>query len=109
MDRKIKMKVINKLLDAGFDDEKKVINFGMRDMIVCDVKGEEIGVVLELQDATKAHKVISFLADEKKPAEDLKDEEVAVTANCNSASEESNDDEKLASDESVNEGGDYYG
>lgn len=72
MDRKLKLKVINKLLDAGFDDEKKVMNFAMKDMLVCDIKGEEIGVVLELQDATKSHKVISFLADEKE--EEYEDE-----------------------------------
>ena len=47
MDRKLKLKVINKLLDAGFDDEKKVMNFAMKDMLVCDIKGEEIGVVLD--------------------------------------------------------------
>lgn len=70
MDRKLKLKVINKLLDAGFDDEKKVMNFAMKDMLVCDIRGEEIGVVLELQDATKSHKVISFLADEKEEESD---------------------------------------
>ena len=49
MDRKLKMKVITKLLDAGFDDEKKVMNFGMKDMLLCEVRGEEIGAVIELQ------------------------------------------------------------
>lgn len=66
MDRKTKLRVIGKLLDAGYDDEKKIINFGLRDMQVADVKSEEICVLLELQEATKNHKIISFLADEVK-------------------------------------------
>ena len=66
MDRKTKMRVLNKLIDAGYDDEKKVINFGLRDMQAADVKSEEIGVLIELQEATKNHKVISFFADEVK-------------------------------------------
>ena len=80
LDRKLKLRVINKLLDAGFDEEKKIVGFGMRDMLVCDVRGEEIGVVLELQNAVKGHKVISFLAGDKANDEvDAESEENEVT------------------------------
>ena len=75
----MKLKVINKLLDAGFDDEKKVMAFGMRDMLICEIKGEEIGVVLELQDATKSHKVISFLADRKEELKQKPEKEEAAS------------------------------
>ena len=77
MDRKLKMKVITKLLDAGFDDEKKVINFGMKDMLRCEIRGEEIGAVIELQEAVRTHKVISFLADDKEEPEEPEEAEPA--------------------------------
>ena len=57
------------------------VNASMRDMLICEIKGEEIGVVLELQDATKSHKVISFLADRKEELEQKPEkEEVASEA-----------------------------
>lgn len=96
MDRKLKLKVINKLLDAGFDDEKKVMNFAMKDMLVCDIKGEEIGVVLELQDATKSHKVISFLADEREEEIDDAEEDT-----------DEYEEDYAASDDEVNSYGGY--
>lgn len=61
MDRRSKMRVLNRLLDAGYADEKKVLGFGMKDMLVCEIRGEEIGIVLELQQAVKTHSVIAFL------------------------------------------------
>lgn len=94
MDRKLKLRVINKLLDAGFDEEKKIVGFGMRDMLVCDVRGEEIGVVLELQNAVKGHKVISFLAGDKP------DEEVEEVPESVEVSEQESNDEEY--------GGGYY-
>lgn len=94
LDRKLKLKVINKLLDAGFDEEKKIVGFGMRDMLICDVRGEEIGVVLELQNAVKGHKVISFLAGDQ-----TGDEAEAATENAEEESQETNSEEY---------GGGYY-
>lgn len=66
MDRKTKLRVLGKLLDAGFDDEKKIMSFGIKDMMASDIRSDEIRVVVELQEATKNHKVISFLADKAK-------------------------------------------
>ena len=69
LDRKDKLRVLGKLLDSGFDSEKKVMDFGIRDMMVSGIRNDEIGILLELQEAAKNHKVISFLADEKKKNE----------------------------------------
>ena len=64
MDRKAKMKVLEKLIDAGFNDEKKVTNFGLADIVTAKIDNKEIPIVIELREAAKNHKVISFLAGE---------------------------------------------
>lgn len=106
MDRKLKMKVITKLLDAGFDDEKKVMNFGMKDMLLCEVRGEEIGAVIELQEAVRTHKVISFLADDKEETEEPEEAEAGKTVTEETGDEGTDED---VSDTKVYEGGHYYG
>lgn len=106
MDRKLKMKVITKLLDAGFDDEKKVMNFGMKDMLLCEVRGEEIGAVIELQEAVRTHKVISFLADEKEEPEETEETEAGKTVTEEALDETENKDNRSTE---VYEGGKYYG
>ena len=106
MDRKLKMKVITKLLDAGFDDEKKVINFGMKDMLLCEVRGEEIGAVIELQEAVRTHKVISFLADDKEEPEEPEEAEAGKTVTEETGNEGTDED---VSGTKVYEGGHYYG
>lgn len=65
MDRKTKLKVFSKLLDAGYDSEAAIKDFSLKDMQKCDIRSDEIGVVIELQEAIKKNKVISFFADEK--------------------------------------------
>jgi len=70
MDRKSKIKVLEKLIDAGFDDEKKVTNFELADIVTAKIDNREIPIVIELREAAKNHKVIAFLAGEiekKKP------------------------------------------
>lgn len=63
MDRKSKFKVLEKLLDAGFDDEKKVTNFELADIVTAKLDNREIPIVIELREAAKNHKVIAFFAD----------------------------------------------
>ena len=63
MDRKAKLRIFGKLLDAGFDDEKKVMNFQLKDLLETDIRNDEIGAVIELQQAVKNHKVIAYFAD----------------------------------------------
>ena len=106
VDRKLKMKVITKLLDAGFDDEKKVMNFGMKDMLLCEVRGEEIGAVIELQEAVRTHKVISFLADEKEELEETEEAEAGKTVTEEALDETENKDDRSTE---VYEGEKYYG
>ena len=53
MDRKTKLRIFGKLLDAGFDDEKKVMSFELKDMLTTDIRNDEIGAVIELQQAVK--------------------------------------------------------
>ena len=65
MDRKLKIKVLGKLLDAGYDNEKAIHDFSLVDMQKCDIKSDEISVVISLQEAIKKNKVITFFADEK--------------------------------------------
>lgn len=65
MDRKVKNRVLNKLLDAGYDNEKSIQDFGLKDMQKCDLRGDEIEAVIALQESIKKNKVISFFADEK--------------------------------------------
>lgn len=64
MDRKAKIKVLEKLIDAGFNDEKKVTNFELADIVTAKIDNKEIPIVIELREAAKNHKVISFLAGE---------------------------------------------
>lgn len=66
MDKKAKIRVMEKLIDAGFDDEKKIQNFELADLVVAKIDNKEIPVVIELREAVKNHKVISFFAGEAK-------------------------------------------
>lgn len=70
MDRKMKIKVLEKMIDAGFSDEKKVQNFELADIVTAKLDNKEIPIVIELREAVKQHKVISYLAgeNEKKKA-----------------------------------------
>ena len=72
MDRKTKLRIFGKLLDAGFDDEKKVMSFELKDMLTTDIRNDEIGAVIELQQAVKNHKVIAYFADKVEKTEEKK-------------------------------------
>ena len=94
------------LLDAGFDDEKKVINFGMKDMLLCEVRGEEIGAVIELQEAVRTHKVISFLADDREEPDEAGEAEAGRTVTDETGNEAADENDR---ETEVYEGGKYYG
>ena len=58
------VKVINKILDAGFIDEKAIAAMTMDDIL--SMKGitvADIALINDLQKSIKANKVISFLAE----------------------------------------------
>lgn len=56
------IKVLNKVLDAGFTDEKAIAAMTIDDILKMQgVTVADIGIVNELQKSIKANKVISFL------------------------------------------------
>lgn len=56
------VKVIGKLLEAGFDSEKAVIAITMDDILALpNISIAEIGIINEVQKAVKANKVFTFL------------------------------------------------
>lgn len=58
------VKVINKILDAGFTDEKAIAAMTMDDILSMQgITVAEIGIINDLQKSIKANRVISFLAE----------------------------------------------
>lgn len=58
------VKVINKILDAGFTDEKAIAAMTMDDILsIQGITVAEIGIINDLQKSIKANKVISFLTE----------------------------------------------
>ena len=56
------IKVLNKVLDAGFTDEKAIAAMTIDDILnMQGVTGADISIINELQKSIKANKVISFL------------------------------------------------
>ena len=56
------IKVLNKVLDAGFPDEKSIAAMTIDDILkMPGVTVADIGIINELQKSIKANKVISFL------------------------------------------------
>lgn len=56
------IKVLNKVLDAGFSDEKAIAAMTIDDILnMQGVTVADIGIINELQKSIKANKVISFL------------------------------------------------
>lgn len=56
------IKVLNKVLDAGFTDEKAIAAMTIDDILNTQgVTVADIGIINELQKSIKANKVISFL------------------------------------------------
>lgn len=73
LDRKAKIRVMEKLIDAGFDDEKKIQNFELADIVVAKIDNKEIPMLIEFREAVKNHKVVSYFAGEtrKKKEDDV--------------------------------------
>ena len=56
------IKVLNKVLDAGFTDEKAIASMTIDDILnMQGVTVTDIGIINELQKSIKANKVIAFL------------------------------------------------
>ena len=58
------VKVLNKVLDAGFTDEKSIATMTMDDILSMQgITVADISLINDLQKSIKANKVISFLAE----------------------------------------------
>lgn len=58
------VKVINKILDAGFTDEKAIAAMTMDDILsIQGITVADIALINELQKSIKANRVISFLTE----------------------------------------------
>lgn len=57
-----RMAVLKKVIDKGFDDEKKVVSITAEQMITFCRSIDEISNIVELQKAIKANRLIPFLA-----------------------------------------------
>lgn len=58
------VKVINKILDAGFTDEKAISTMTMDDILsIQGITVADIALINELQKSIKANRVISFLTE----------------------------------------------
>ena len=58
------VKVLNKIFDAGFTEEKSIAAMTMDDILsIQGITVAEIGIINDLQKSIKANKVISFLAE----------------------------------------------
>ena len=56
------IKVLNKVLDAGFPDEKAIAAMTIDDILkMPGVTVADIGIINELQKSIKANKVVAFL------------------------------------------------
>ena len=56
------IKVLNKVLDAGFTDEKAIAAMTIDDILnMQGVTVADIGIINELQKSIKANKVVAFL------------------------------------------------
>ena len=58
------VKVLNKVFEAGFIEEKAIAAMTMDDILsIQGITVAEIGIINDLQKSIKANKVISFLAE----------------------------------------------
>ena len=58
-----KIKVLTKLVDSGYDTEKKLQQLNTEGILkITDITIPEISIILELQKQTKANKLFSYLS-----------------------------------------------
>ena len=56
------VKSIEKLIEAGFNNEKSILDMTMDDILALpNISVAEIGMINEIQKAVKANKIITFL------------------------------------------------
>ena len=69
------VKVLNKVLDAGFTEEKAIAAMTMDDILTMQgLTVADIALINDLQKSVKANKVITFLGGDTNPAVSTKNE-----------------------------------
>lgn len=63
---KTKLKTLNRLSDQGFDTQKKIMAIDMR-AARDNGLADDIGGIIDLQDAIRAHREIAYLCDGEDP------------------------------------------
>lgn len=60
---KKKIKLLNRLFEVGYEDEKSIAAMTMDDILALEgISVADISLINELQKAIKSHKVIAFLS-----------------------------------------------
>lgn len=63
---KIKLNILNRVIDFGADTEKKITALSIHEMLeIPNIKTPELKIILDLQDAIKKRETIAFLSDAK--------------------------------------------
>lgn len=63
MERRLALRIVNKVLDAGYKEEKEILALTTENIIqIPSVTIADIVAIIELQKAIKSGKVITFLA-----------------------------------------------
>ena len=60
-----RMRILKKVMDAGFNSEKEIIAITTKEMVRFCRNIQEISEVLELQEAVKGNKLITYLSCNK--------------------------------------------
>ena len=98
-----KLRVVNKLLDSGYDTEKKITGMDTPMMIaIKSITIPEVQIILELQKAIKDRKIFEYLreaAADEKPEGESNDESMK---NVKEAAEREESDEEYPSDDDSN-------
>ena len=69
------VKVLNKVLDAGFTEEKAIAAMTLDDILTMQgLTVADIALINDLQKSVKANKVITFLGGDTNPAVSTKNE-----------------------------------
>lgn len=63
---KVKLKTLNRLSDQGFDTQKKIMSIDMRAARDHGLS-DDLGGIIDLQDAIRAHREIAYLCDGEDP------------------------------------------
>lgn len=65
---RVKLRVVNKLLSSGFNDEKAIGAIGIKELVSLKLTPDETEVLFDLQNAIKKNHVIGYLSGDEEQA-----------------------------------------